>query len=334
MQYQVFISLLVKRFNGDITAEELAHLNEWLEADQEHRQIAASYQSIWDNAQDWSPREELNPDVDAAFEKVMLQIETTARKPNPVFAFSYGQMARVAAAITLLLCGVWGYNNWKTPEVANAVVSAEQLDKKEATLPDGTKVWLRKGSQITYPETFAKDLRCVSLEGEAYFEVTPDPQRHFCVTTKTGERIEVLGTSFNVKQSEKGTSLLVKTGKVLFDIEHSKNSTIVTAGKQAFHEKQSSEISVIPAPSFNEMAWKSGHLEFINVPVKQVIADFESYFNVSIQLENQQLLQCEYTSPKVSNDMQQALASFCNTYHLKLINPAVNQYLLKDGSCL
>jgi transmembrane sensor len=334
MQYQVFISLLVKRFNGDITAEELAHLNEWLEADQEHRQIATSYQSIWDNAQDLSPREELNPDVDAAFDKVMLQIETTARKPKTVFGFAYGQLARMAAAIAFLLCAVWGYNNWKTPEVATATVSAEQLDKKEVTLPDGTKVWLRKGSQITYPQIFDKDLRCVTLDGEAYFEVTFDKQRHFCVITKSGERLEVLGTSFNVKQTEKGTSLLVKTGKVRFDLDGSKNGQVVAAGKNAFHEKSSNDISVSPAPSFNEMAWQSGYLEFINVPLKQAIADFESYFNIKIQLENQQLLQCEYTSPKVSNDIKQALASFCDTYHLQLINPAPNQYLLKGGTCL
>jgi transmembrane sensor len=334
MKYQVFISLLVKRFNGDITAEELAHLNEWLEANQEHRQIEADYQSIWDNAKDSSSKEELNPDVDAAFDKVMLQIETAARKPKTVFGFSHGQLARMAAAITLLLCAVWGYNNWKTPEVVNAVVIAEQLDKKEVTLPDGTKVWLRKGSQITYPQTFAKDLRCISLDGEAYFEVTFDPQRHFCVITESGERLEVLGTSFNVKQSEDGTSLLVKTGKVRFDLEGSNNGAIVGAGKQAFHVKSSAKISVMPALSYNEIAWKSGHLEFINVPVKQVIADFESYFNIKIQIENEQLLQCEYTSPKVSNDIKQALASFCDTYHLQLINPAVNQYILKGGTCL
>ena len=334
MQYQVFISLLVKRFNGDITAEELAHLNEWLEADQEHRQIAASYQSIWDNAKDLSPREALNPDVDAAFDKVMLQINTTASQPKSGFRFSYGQMARMAATVTVLICAVWGYNNFKTPEVTNTTIGAEQLDKKEVTLPDGTKVWLRKGSQITYPQTFANDLRCVTLDGEAYFEVTPDTQRHFCVTTKTGERFEVLGTSFNIKQSETGTSLLVKTGKVRFDLDGSKNGHVVAAGKNAFHEKSSNKISISPARSFNEMAWQSGHLEFINVPLTQVIADFESYFNIKIQLENQQLLQCEYTSPNVSNDLKQALASFCDTYHLQLINPAPNQYLLKGGTCL
>jgi ferric-dicitrate binding protein FerR (iron transport regulator) len=334
MQYQVFISLLVKRFNGDITAEELAHLNEWLEADQKHRQIEASYQYIWDNAKDLSTKEELNPDVDAAFDKVMLQIKTSTPKPNTVFGFAYGQMARMAAAIAFLLCAVWGYQNLKTPDVVDAVVSAGQLDKKEVILPDGTKVWLRKGSQITYPTTFAKDLRCVALDGEAYFDVTNDTQRHFCVTTKTGERFEVLGTSFNIKQSENGTSLLVKTGKVRFDLDETKNGKVIVAGKVAFHEKASNQITESPVQSFNEIAWQSGHLEFINVPVQQVIADFESYFNIKVQLENQQLLQCEYTSPQVSNDMQQALASFCNTYHLKLINPAPNQYLLKGGTCL
>lgn len=46
-------------------------------------------------------------------------------------------------------------------------------------LGDGTKVWLNSASSLNYPVQFAEKERCVELDGEAYFEVTPDPERSF-----------------------------------------------------------------------------------------------------------------------------------------------------------
>ena len=52
-------------------------------------------------------------------------------------------------------------------------------------LGDGTKVWLNSASSLSYPVQFAEKERCVELDGEAYFEVTPDPERPFMMQ-KTG----------------------------------------------------------------------------------------------------------------------------------------------------
>ena len=48
------------------------------------------------------------------------------------------------------------------------VVPAGQ--RAEITLPDGTKVWLNAGSQLSYPSFFTKE-RKVFLTGEGFFDV-------------------------------------------------------------------------------------------------------------------------------------------------------------------
>ena len=67
----------------------------------------------------------------------------------------------------------------------------------QATLPDGTKVWLNAASEIRYPSTFDSKYRHVSIKGEVYLEVTKDAARPFTVETD-GQRVAVLGTHFNI----------------------------------------------------------------------------------------------------------------------------------------
>src|SRR5690606_36020397 len=72
----------------------------------------------------------------------------------------------------------------------------------QTTLADGTKVWLNAGSSLTYPMHFAGNERRVTLEGEAYFDVSHDAERPFIVHVNDTE-IRVLGTQFNVNSYNK-----------------------------------------------------------------------------------------------------------------------------------
>lgn len=66
------------------------------------------------------------------------------------------------------------------------------------TLPDGTKAWLNALSSIQYPAAFDGKERAVKVTGEVYLEVSPDKKKPFIVRSE-GQRIEVLGTAFNVR---------------------------------------------------------------------------------------------------------------------------------------
>lgn len=50
-------------------------------------------------------------------------------------------------------------------------------------LPDGSSVWLNSGSELQFPEKFDSLERRVTLPGQGFFEVIPDPDRPFRVET-------------------------------------------------------------------------------------------------------------------------------------------------------
>jgi transmembrane sensor len=332
MQHQEHIVLLTKKLSGEITAQELARLEEWLAASAEHQRIAASYQHVWDEVDNIEPStDEIEPNLDDAFAKVMLRIREEKQKKPVFLGVLVHNLTRIAAALAFITVAVWGYYFISKSEEPIVVVANNH---QEIQLPDGSKVWLRKGSSLSYPREFGSDLRCVELKGEGYFEVVHNPEIHFCVLTSGKEKVEVLGTSFNVKEMPSGTSVLVKTGKVRFDIGNVENGAIVTAGKIAVYERNTNKITLKEVNSFNELAWKAGHLEFINVPVRQVIADYESYFNIDIEVENQKLLDCTYTSTKVSNDVNTALNALKESLNIEFSFLSSNKVLFTGGTCL
>lgn len=99
------------------------------------------------------------------------------------------------------------------------------------TLEDGSVVYLADNSELTYPEHFQKEKREVALEGNALFDVSGNRERPFLIETEQ-TRIEVIGTSFNVRSSDKKPfELAVRRGEVKVTLKKNGESIRVKAGQ-------------------------------------------------------------------------------------------------------
>jgi len=88
-------------------------------------------------------------------------------------------------------------------------------ERKLITLPDSSQVWLNANSTLSVEAGYASNVRHVELNGEAFFDVTPDPAKPFVVKTKH-IKIQVLGTAFNIQAypTAEKFSVGVEHGKV------------------------------------------------------------------------------------------------------------------------
>ena len=131
------------------------------------------------------------------------------------------------AAIPIMLLGAgyfWLTRDGAHPEsgVMVSELSIEAADVQEsAILPDGSKVWLKPGSVLSYPEQF-KDKRVVRLEGEAYFKVEKQEDTSFIVETRMVS-VTVLGTEFSIRANsfEDETEVVLNTGALKVETEGS-----------------------------------------------------------------------------------------------------------------
>ncbi len=177
-----------------------------------------------------------------------------------------------------------------SPEVSLMSLSTPKGGQYQITLPDGTKVWLNTASTLTYPSRFTGNTREVKIEGEGYFEVSPDKARPFSVHSK-GQEIRVLGTEFNIRsytdENETKTTLVsggvkiinrLNTGRVSDEISllPHEQSVLTSTGSLA---KQNANPAVA-------ISWKSGRFYFENTPVDDMMRQIERWYDITVIYKN------------------------------------------------
>ena len=331
MQENDYIVLLHKQLTGEISPAEQDILGNWISQSAENKRFADDLRLAWDKSAGYE--KDFQPNLDLAFRQLQGRIYA---EPVPLRVLSFRQrLMRVAAVAAVLIIGLWGYQRFSstiaTPE--SVVVSSGDVNK-EVLLPDGTRVWLRQGSSITYAAAFTGKERLVQLTGEAYFEVAHDSSKVFHVVMADQKGgVEVLGTAFNVRQSAEETAVTVRSGKVRFYPEVKSKSVILNAGEKAVLNKPKRQLATETVLTFNELSWQTGGLEFIRTPMRQVISDLETYYGVQLTLTNTSLQNCKHTAPLTNQPLEKVLESLSLTYQMQVKQTGPKAYQLTGGSC-
>lgn len=150
-------------------------------------------------------------------------------------------------------------------------------------LPDGSLVWMNAASSLTYSASLLESgTRKIKLDGEAYFQVVKDKLHPFIVESK-GQRIEVLGTHFNVNAY--GDEPVMKTtlleGSVKVSDKHIEK--ILLPGFEAVNN--GNDIKVDKADTELAIAWKNNNFVFANERIETVMKMVERWYDVKIVYE-------------------------------------------------
>ena len=184
---------------------------------------------------------------------------------------------------------VYNITNEKTTEVLYNSLTTPRGGQYQLVLPDGSKVWLNAASSIRYPTAFSGSTRQVDITGEAYFEISKDPNRSFIVRVGSpagakGE-IKVLGTHFNVNayddEPAMRTTLLEGAVKLTKDAV----STILQPGQQA-QLQQAGDIKLVSNPDMEQtMAWKNGLFAFNGADIHTIMRQISRWYDVDVVFE-------------------------------------------------
>ncbi|MDF1575333.1 MAG: FecR domain-containing protein [Bacteroidales bacterium] len=191
-------------------------------------------------------------------------------------------------------------------------------------LPDGSRVYLNKGAEISYSKAF-KNQRNISLLGEAFFEVMPDPQNPF--TVRSGELlVSVLGTSFNVKgKPASDVEVYVKTGLVKVSLEDSDQFIYLEPEQFGVLENKNLTSSLQEDPNY--ISWKTKDFKFVNSALAEVLQELEESYHVDIQTGDTDLSEMRITTSYSGQSINAILETIGTAFGLS-VSQKGNTYLL------
>ncbi len=309
--------------SGEMTGNEREVFEQEIAADANLKSVLQAATRVWDHQ---SEPNEMDWDVQAGWNRFSDSIQQS-KAPQLI---TRRMLVWSVAAAAILMIGTYALF------LSNGVpvtYTFDQAGSDPVILKDGTKIYLNKGSEIVAFPFRGKERR-VELKGEAFFEVTPDPKRPF--TIATAQTItEVVGTSFNIRETPAQTHIFVNSGKIIFSsLEDSTVVVALTEGEAAVFKDETMEIIANPSPNVN--AWRTHQLRFVKMPLSTAIADVSAYFDQTITIENEKSKSCPITIPLpvVKEGIVSVLKKIAATINAELIIEG-DSYIIRGGrDCL
>ncbi len=269
--------LIVKSLTNDISLEEKAGLDTWIQQSPDNANYIEQMQKVWSRSKALEAFRSV--DVMNDFEQFKSKVGI---KPKVVRMSMRRSFLRIAAIMIPAIMLVTAYSLYETvPGFGKWEAFSTENSINEVILADASEVSLNKNSKLVYKKGLTGDTRQLRLEGEGYFKVAKNPNKPFIVQVGNAE-VKVLGTEFNLEELNGKVSLAVTEGRVLFS--SGTNSMEVTAGERAV--SKAGQITKMPLESSNCIAWKTGQIVFEKASIDEVIETIVDHFSEIVGVEN------------------------------------------------
>jgi transmembrane sensor len=240
--------------------------------------------------------------------------------------------------IVIAFFGYFGYHEYARSTRELITKTAPYGEKSIITLTDGSKVFLNSGSSISFPRVFDKSAREITLKGEAFFEVTRNPQQPFIV--KAGNLVtRVLGTSFNIQAFDSNNiSVSVATGRV--QVTDSSEGASQSESAQTVYLDPSQQVSYTNNRfnvSYVEIekivSWKNNTLRFDETPLSTVGAVLTRWYDVEISFDNNDIINCRINGQFKGQRLEDVLRSIQYMYNIQYEIINSNKIVLYGKGC-
>lgn len=289
-------SLWYARIDAGLTPDSREELRKWLATDPRHRPALARMGTLWG-------------------EMAVLQ-ELSEIFPLQPRSATLGRISRFAAiaatfAVLGVIVGIWVLSRDGARQALDATVSTATTspqgtpvgtaaphaysvatkvgERRTERLSDGSVVQLNTSTRMRVD--LGADIRRITLlNGEAQFDVSPDPSRPFVVIA--GPRsVRAVGTAFNVLLDRDRLEVTVTEGKVaIADVDRAQGvrpDLKVSSGEVATVRPERIQLARVDAAAADaRLAWQRGMLVFRGETLGSALADVERYTDVRFHFQD------------------------------------------------
>lgn len=306
-------NLIIKFFAGEISDSELVDLKSWLEKDPENRRIFDAENELWQEAGSQSNIGAY--DNDSAWINISGRAGLGADNPKPVVIMGKAKFRILVAAATIFALVTFGsVILWLTSEkslsqISNGItrITTNEGEKSRISLPDSSQILLNAGSTFQYDRKFNLSDRMVKLMGEAYFDISTNPQKPFVVeldkmtVTATGTRFNVFSFS-----NENRVETTLEEGIIHVSVKGGE-PVEVKAGQQVVYFVKSGEVLIRDVNPDTYTSWKENMLRFHDTPFEEVLRRIGRKYNVTFEVSNRELFDLTYTATFIDESIEDVM---------------------------
>lgn len=276
--------LLSKQAGGAISPEEEMILEKWYNSLQQPLPVNA---------------EENSACKDQAWEALQHQLREVSQPGEPALVRTLWKRWSVAAAMLTLLAGLMALllllNKQETvkPITWSTVETGRQ--KKNVTLPDGSRVWVNAHSKLRFANGFERNRNIILDYGEAFFDVTRDSQHPFLVKVD-GLQVSVLGTAFNIQSFQQlgEIKVAVTQGKVAVDDSLACHEKLLP-DQCLTYTRNTNRFRVTTIDPSKANDWKNGNIWLNNISLKELAVYIRNIYDYEVVFNSKDLEQCKNT---------------------------------------
>ncbi|MDX9883885.1 MAG: FecR domain-containing protein [Prolixibacteraceae bacterium] len=305
--------LIIRFFSEKISNDERKTVENWINETPGNKKLFNDLREIW--LASGVTREAGNDRLEEALEKFRRQIKGKQKPPKlrQTSVWKYAAILILAAALPFS----YYIGSRENPENdAQTIISCENGDRTNIILPDGSQVWLNSGSQLVFDNNFKKGVRQTYLKGEAYFSVSKDSKNPFRVKTSRID-VEVLGTEFNLKAypDEEQVSATLVTGSLRIIAET--QQMVIKPNQKLVYNKENRKVGLVELSDLSsDIEWKNGRFVFQNESLAEMEQRLERWFDVEIELADEQVKQRRFTGIIDRESVLEAIAYFGHSPYL------------------
>jgi Fe2+-dicitrate sensor, membrane component len=285
-------SLIINVLGGIANAGDEETLGQWMAQSNANQQYYMQIRDIWESVN----TDTALFDKEKAYRRFRTRVASQALSAEKKSPFIFSRFLRWTAAVVVAFVfgSVTVYMLNRYSQSTNLYSVAVPLgSKSKIDLPDHTTVWLNAGSRLSYAQDFAKYSRNVSLEGEAYFEVSKNPRMPFTVNGKE-MAVKVLGTKFNVRSygEDPTVDITLLEGSVSLTnrLDENKTPCLLKPNEKATLNKKSGQLTIESVQASDWSEWTRGKLVFDAERFGQIICRLEREYNVTIRVQDKDLM--------------------------------------------
>jgi transmembrane sensor len=188
--------------------------------------------------------------------------------------------------------------------------------RKRGELADGSVALLNTATAISV-DFSTTERRIVLHDGEAWFDVTKDPNRPFIVVT-ADIQARAVGTAFAVRRKNDGENVTVTEGTVEVRVQGGEPIRVVGGQRLEVGEGDRLKLSAVDVDTAT--AWQRGKLIFNRRPLQSVVEELQRYSARRIVIIGDRLRTLEVTGVFDLDDPARVLRAVAETTKASVVD--------------